>query len=161
TLTNIAAEKAGIIKEGTPVITGTEESEALKVIEEAARKANAPLTKVTLAAADTPPLEKLELPLRGRHQRLNAAVALATIKALKDDLPVMDEQIVSGLRQVNWPGRLQLLERPSGHKIFLDGAHNFAAAEALNFTLRAQFPAVKWAVILGVLQDKDWRGICQ
>src|SRR5262245_58346866 len=107
TLTNIAAEKAGIIKEGTPVITGTEESEALKVIEETARKANAPLTKVTLAAADTPPLEKLELPLRGRHQRLNAAVALATIKALKDDLPVMDEQIVSGLRQVNWPGRLQ------------------------------------------------------
>jgi len=91
---------------------------------------------------------------------LNAALAVATMRAVEADLPITDEQIAAGLTQVDWPGRLQILQRPSGKKILLDGAHNLAGAEALKAALEDQFPAAKWTLVIGILRDKDWRGIC-
>ena len=160
TLAGIAAEKAGIIKPGVPVITGADAPEALAVIAAAARRQNSPLTVVAPAEARQAPLDILRLPLLGEHQKMNAAVALAAVRTLAPRLPVTAEAIRSGLTRVHWPGRLQLVRRPSGQQILLDGAHNTGVAETLARALREYFPASKPALVLGILRDKDWPGIC-
>src|SRR5262249_20701544 len=61
----------------------------------------------------------------------------------------------------DWPGRLQLITRPSGQKVLLDGAHNVAGARTLRAALEQEFPATRPAVILGILGDKNWPVICE
>jgi dihydrofolate synthase/folylpolyglutamate synthase len=161
TLASIAAEKAGIIKPGVPVITGTESKEALKGIESTARERQAPLTLVGAAQAHRPPFDSIELPLLGQHQRMNAAVALAATRVLAPELPVSDEIRRLGLERVHWPGRLQLVTRGAGRKVLLDGAHNIGGAEMLAAALREYFPASKPAMVLGILRDKDWAAMCE
>jgi dihydrofolate synthase/folylpolyglutamate synthase len=165
TLAAIAAEKAGIIKPGVPVITAVNEPEALKVIEEVARKQNAPLAMIDgRDAALRRPDSAARCPylsLPGEHQKMNAALALAAIKVLQKQIPVTDEKIREGLASVNWPGRLQLIQRPDGQKILLDGAHNVAGAKALRAALENNFQSPGHTLILGVLQDKDWPHICE
>ncbi len=153
----IAAEKAGIIKPGIPVVTATVEPSALAVIEKIAKEKNAPLTKANLEFR----IQNSELSLLGEHQKLNAALAVATVEVLQRQIPVTKEKIYEGLSNVNWPGRLQLVTQPSGRKILLDGAHNLAGVVALRDALEKNFPATKRTLILGVLQDKDWRHICE
>ena len=161
TLAQIAAEKAGIIKSGVPVITATNESDAMAVIEGVAREKNALLQKVAQASRLQIAAETAALSLIGEHQQLNAALALATVGILQKQMPVSDEQIHTGLANVHWPGRLQLVTRASGRKILLDGAHNPAGAETLSETLQKNFPTERPTLILGVLQDKDWQHICE
>ncbi len=140
TLASIAAEKAGIIKPGVPVITGTDSAEALQVIVESARRHDSPLTIVPAHAAHEPPLDRLPFPLLGEHQKRNAAVALATIRALGLPLPVSEAALHAGLSGVDWPGRLQLLTLPRGRRILLDGAHNVGGVEALAVALTQVLP---------------------
>jgi dihydrofolate synthase / folylpolyglutamate synthase len=161
TLANIASEKAGIIKPGVPTITGATEPEALAVIQEIARRKQSPLTLVTPDQTRHAPLDKIELPLLGWHQRLNAALALATVKTLQPALPVSDAAIRSGLSQVQWPGRMQLVKLPDGRKILLDGAHNPGGAATLSAALAEHFPGERPALILGVLEDKNWHLMCE
>jgi dihydrofolate synthase / folylpolyglutamate synthase len=161
TLASIAAEKAGIIKPGVPVVTGADAPAALRVIEATARDNNAPIGIVAPAGAQLPPLDTLHLPLLGRHQKINAAVALAVVRALAPRLPVDPETIRAGLARVRWPGRLQLVAKPSGQKILLDGAHNIAGAESFVAALKEYFPGTKPALILGILRDKDWPAMCE
>jgi dihydrofolate synthase/folylpolyglutamate synthase len=172
TLEKISAEKAGIIKPGIPVVTATEEKSALAVIERIAREKNAPLVKVGQASrlpgervsASIAPTasaragETPALPLAGEHQKLNGLLALATVEVLQKQIPVSDEKIRAGLQNVNWPGRLQLIEKSDGQKILLDGAHNVAGVE----TLRAALPGgVPLVFIVGFLGDKEWRPMCE
>ena len=172
TLETIASEKAGIIKPEVPVVTAAEAPEALKVIEQTAREKNAPLEIVTpsqvkgtqrRARSDTPypPLGGIQLPLLGQHQRLNAAVAVATVRALSSQIAVDDETIRAGLCRCQWPGRLQLVTRASGQRVLLDGAHNVAGAESLAAALKQYFPEVGFTLVLGILSDKDWPGMCR
>jgi dihydrofolate synthase/folylpolyglutamate synthase len=156
TLASIAAEKAGIIKPGVRVITAAEEPEALEVLEDTARAQIAPFSIINLGTPFS-----WELPLLGAHQRLNAALAIATICALSPQISISEEEIRTGLSKVNWPGRLQLITKPSGQKILLDGAHNIAGAQTLAHSLNQYFPGVKPTLILGILQDKDWEAICR
>ncbi|HEX3627386.1 MAG TPA: folylpolyglutamate synthase/dihydrofolate synthase family protein [Verrucomicrobiae bacterium] len=158
TLEKIAFEKAGIIKPGVPVATAAEEPKALAVIRDVANERNAPLTVVDSTAAGRVPDA---LSLRGQHQKSNAALALAAVNLLQKQIPVSAQQIEAGLRQVQWPGRLQLLEQPEGRKILLDGAHNIAGAKVLRETVEKEFPTAHRALILGILGDKDWREICE
>jgi len=172
TLEKIATEKAGIIKPGVPVVTATDEPEAMTVIEKIAKEKNAPLTKINswegrrvavpnqLGSPTWQPSQIEVLSLSGEHQKLNAALALATVEALQNKIPVSKENIRAGLSKVNWPGRLQLVARPSGQKLLLDGAHNVAGAKVLREALEKNSPATKRTLILGVLQDKDWQRIC-
>ncbi len=155
TLAKIAAEKAGIIKPGVPVVTTERESEALSVIERVAKENNAPLTRVK-----TGPASIFHLPsaLPSEHQRTNADLAIATAEVLQNQLPVSDEQIAAGLAQVKWPGRLQLITRPNGQRVLLDGAHNIAGVEALRAAIS---PRKMPTLILGMLGDKDWRVMCE
>lgn len=187
-LGSIAGEKAGIIKPGVPVITGADVAEALEVIRRAAVERNAALTLVASAQAHEPPLDSLTLPLLGEHQRMNAAVALAVVRALsKAGTPAVaaaplgrhaqsldisarladglrtaarDPMLRRGLSRVRWPGRLQLVARPSGQRVLLDGAHNLSGAESLAAALKTYFPEAKPAFILGILRDKDWTHMC-
>ncbi len=161
TLEKIAAEKAGIIKPGIPVLTATDAPEALAVIRKIARENNAPLMlamanddKTRLAGTPAPPLP-------GEHQKRNAALALATVELLQQKIPVAAEKIRNGLKKVNWPGRMQLIQRPDGRRILLDGAHNVAGAEALRATLEKHFAGTRPALIFGALQDKNWPDICR
>jgi dihydrofolate synthase / folylpolyglutamate synthase len=197
TLAQIAFEKAGIIKPGIPVVTAAEEPEALAVIQKIARERKSPLVKKETHRSGTgvPPVSfnnrdtggketdgrdaRATLPLPGEHQKTNATLAVATVEILQKQIPVSEEKIRAGLASVNWPGRLQLIQRPDGQNILLDGAHNVAGAEALREALRQGAPAsgpasprdnLKHAgpeagapitLIFGVLQDKDWRHICE
>lgn len=156
TLEKIAFEKAGIIKSGIPAATAADEPKALAVIRDVAKQKNAPLTIVEKIPAALPDI----LALRGEHQKRNAALALAVVNLLQKQIPVSTKQIETGLRQVQWPGRLQVLEHPDGRKILLDGAHNIAGARVLRDSVATDFPAPKRTLILGILGDKDWREIC-
>ena len=180
TLEKIAFEKAGIIKPGVPVVTATDEPEALAVIKKIANERKSHLTVV--AADGNPPATRsaalsrdaATTPLPGKHQRINAALALATIDVLKKQIPVTDEQIQSGLSKVKWPGRLQLTKRQNGWAILLDGAHNVAGAKVLAESIShwsqniaekfegkfSQKEDARPVFILGIFQDKDWQHIC-
>jgi len=161
TLEKIAAEKAGIIKPDVPVITAADEPEALAVIEKTARGKNAPLIKVAQASRLHAAAGTAALPLPGDHQRLNAALALAVVEVLQSEIPASGRAIRTGLETVNWPGRLQLVRRPSGQNFLLDGAHNVAGAKVLRQALERHFGGTGRTLVLGVLQDKDWRHICE
>ena len=196
TLEKIAAEKAGIIKPGLPVITAATQPEVLAVIEKTARENAASLTVVGQASrlssqrasrpssanesetlsdwtGETP--VPLPLPLLGEHQKQNAALALATVEILQKQIPVAEEKIRDGLANVQWQGRLQLIERAGGQKILLDGAHNVAGVEALRAalpgwsssfslpgdTLKRELQRGAPTFIVGFLGDKDWRPMCE
>ena len=161
TLASIAAEKAGIIKPGIPVVTATDAPEALQVITETARLQAAPLTTLSPAELDQPPLNTIQLPLPGQHQRMNAAVAVATVRLLAAQIPVSEDTISAGLSRVHWAGRLQLVIRPTGQKILLDGAHNIGGAGILAAAMKQYFPSVAPTLVLGILRDKDWPGMCE
>ena len=158
TLAQIAAEKAGIIKPRVPVITAADAPEALAVIQGTVQRLNSPLTVVMPADARAGFLGKIRLPLLGEHQKFNAAVALATVGALQEILPVAETAVCAGLEQVRWAGRLQVVERP-GQTLLLDGAHNVAGVESLCSALAQHFPGRRPALVMGVLADKDWRRI--
>ncbi len=142
TLAKIAAEKAGIIKPGVPVVTLPQEPEALAVIEHTARERGAPLTLVET------PLEGT-FGLAGPHQRWNAAVAVAAMRAAGFDLT--DEVIERGLREVRWPARFQRI----APDLIIDGAHNPDAARVLVQTWREEFPQQQAHVIFGGVAGKD------
>jgi dihydrofolate synthase/folylpolyglutamate synthase len=161
TLSSIASEKAGIIKPGVPVVTATDAPAALGVIAEVARAHHAVLTIVNPSEIDGPPLDAIDLPLLGRHQKVNAALAVATVRALTSQLAVSDEAISTGLASVHWPGRLQLVTRPNGQTVLLDGAHNVNGVEVLAAALKQYFRGQKLTLILGILQDKDLAGMCE
>ncbi|MEP3045282.1 MAG: folylpolyglutamate synthase/dihydrofolate synthase family protein [Roseibium sp.] len=137
----IAAEKAGIIKPGVPVVSAEQEDDVLRVIGRQAGRNRAPLTvfgQDFVALCDQGRLiyqddeELLDLPapvLGGEHQFENAGLAIGTLKAA--GLLPNPDSIEKGLKSVNWPGRLQpishgpLLELcPEGAEVWLDGGHN-------------------------------------
>jgi dihydrofolate synthase/folylpolyglutamate synthase len=159
TLREIAAEKSGIIKPRVPIITGADSPEALAVITETSARLHAPLTIVTRGDTAKPPLDTLELQLLGDHQRLNAAVAIATLRALRDAVPVTDDALRRGLASAAWPGRLQRIRR-GAQQILLDGAHNIDSARALRDALAKYFPGEKPVLILGILRDKSFAEMC-
>lgn len=142
TLAKIAAEKAGIIKPGVPVITMTQNAEVLEVIQRTAKERKAPLIIV-----ETPSHAELGLP--GPHQRWNAAMAVAALHAAGIDLD--ETAIARGLCDVQWPARFQRI-RPN---LIIDGAHNLDAARVLAQTWREQFPDQRAQIIFGAVAGKD------
>jgi dihydrofolate synthase/folylpolyglutamate synthase len=150
TLAEIAAEKAGIIKRGIPIVTAATEPDALRVITETARKLEAPLTVVTGG------VEGFELGLAGSHQAMNAAVALQVAHILAGQIPVAETDIRRGLKEAKWDGRLQTVQRANGQTVLLDGAHNPAGARALMAAVPGRF-----SLILGMMRDKDCAALCQ
>ncbi len=154
-LAGIAAEKAGIAKPGVPLVTGFQSPEALDAIEAATRDAGAPLLLRGRdwhldpdAAGDrfrdawgALPLPSPGLP--GPHQRDNAALAVAALRAW-NPLWLTADAVSEGVRAARWPARLQRLADgplpamlPPGWELWLDGGHNAGAGEALAAQLDA------------------------
>jgi dihydrofolate synthase/folylpolyglutamate synthase len=160
TVEKIAAEKAGIIKPGALVVTTATAAHGLEVMEAIAREKRSPITVVDRTHANQPPLDTIELPLHGPHQRLNAALAAATVRALAEQIPIAESALRSGLARVDWPGRMHRVQTASGQTILLDGAHNADGAEALRVALQEEFPGSRPAMIFGVFRDKDSTSMC-
>lgn len=171
TLTAIAGEKAGIIKEGVAVICSAQQEEVLAVIRQQAAICHAPLLRaghdfsVTVNAAgnfdyqdhDDHRLQALTSGLPGDHQPHNAALAIAAAFRLRQQgLNISDAAIRQGLTGVYWPGRLEWWG--GKRQILLDGAHNAAGATVLAAYLKnLKAPALHWLV--GVKHDKNFQEI--
>ncbi|MEA2203646.1 MAG: dihydrofolate synthase / folylpolyglutamate synthase [Blastocatellia bacterium] len=169
TLREIASEKAAIIYPGARVIVGPQEPEALEVI---MRQCDAAGVKPTLVdriahydgSRDNGKLivsfqtshnryGPVLLGLRGRHQQINASVAIGVVEELKTrGFEISKEAIRAGLESAKHPGRLELLERRP--QILLDGAHNPAAARALRDYLD-EFIREPVTLVFGAMRDKD------
>ena len=157
---DIAREKAGIIKPGRPVITAATAPEALAVIRAVAHEKSAPLAEVDDESLKDPFIGQVHLSLPGKHQRWNAATALAVVRALERDLPVSHLQIIEGLETMAWPGRQQIVDR-GGTRYLLDGAHNPDGVATLVESLQEDFAPSDITLILGLFEDKDWRTMCR
>jgi dihydrofolate synthase/folylpolyglutamate synthase len=149
TLAEIASEKAGIIKPGVPVVCAPQRPEAGTVIRTRAAECEARLQFVAESYDGSP------IALRGQHQKQNAAVAIAALRAAKID--VDSSAIARGLATIDWPARFQKWDE----RTIIDGAHNPAATRALAETWREIFGDQRATLVLAVLSDKDLRGICE
>lgn len=162
TTAEIAREKAGIIKPQIPILTAVDDQQALDVIIETAWKKGAPIYLVTKKDTMLPPLDEIEIPLKGDHQRLNAALAISCVNVSQNRLPVFESAIVEGLSTVQWSGRFQEVRR-AGQIFILDGAHNPQSASILRQTFQSSdySNAEQPALIIGILADKDVAEICK
>jgi len=145
TVEAIAAEKAGIFKPGVPaVVHAAQPPGALEVLRAEAVRRGAPLE---VAPADVPG----RISLAGPHQRANAGLAAAALRALdRSGVNAPDPAIEAGLAGARWPGRLEMVGG-----VLLDGAHNAQGAAALAAALPALHPGRPVELVLGVLEDKD------
>jgi dihydrofolate synthase/folylpolyglutamate synthase len=165
TLAEIAGEKAGIIKPGIPVVTGSQPPEVLARIAAIAAEKGAPLLRRgeewhVAATASGMMFDGIALPppsLAGAHQVENAGIALAALRAA--GIALAPEVMARGLQTAAWPARLQRLRGalarllPEGAELWLDGAHNPGGAQALAAQLAAwRGPTT---LILGMKQSKD------
>ena len=99
--------------------------------------------------------------LAGEHQKINAALALAVARVFQPQIPVPETALRAGLKTTRWDGRFQIVSRPGGRTIVLDGAHNPAGAQTLAGALRSRFHSRPVALILGTMADKDYETICR
>ncbi|WP_392486677.1 bifunctional folylpolyglutamate synthase/dihydrofolate synthase [Haloimpatiens sp. FM7315] len=178
TLEKIATEKAGIIKEGVPLVLYPEEPQAQKVIEKICREKNSEIIKVSKESVkhiENISIEKenklktvmqrleiktmkstydLNLALLGKHQMLNCALAVNAVEKLIDmGVKISKEDILSGLKTVKWPVRLETLK--NNPTVVLDGAHNIDGIKNLTLSLETYFKYNNLILVLGILADKE------
>ena len=151
TLSEIAFEKAGIIKEEIPVLTASQEPEALEIIRRIAERKHAPLK--ALSNSELQAICPGDVPLMGQHQRLNAGLAVAAAHCLIDILPVTDKNILDGIHKIYWPGRMQRVHWGKDCELLLDGAHNLGGVEAFVQAIQA-LNRRPTALVVGMLADK-------
>lgn len=178
TLSEIAAQKAGIIKEGCPVVTARQEPEVYEVLKEACREKHTDLVMTdsesvegTLEAEpagairnlhyedgylvfDWEEFTNLQLSLLGAYQPENAVCAIQAIHRLNGmGFAIGDDTIRAALRNTVWPGRFEVISRSPF--IVIDGAHNADAAKKLRETLKLGFTNRKIIYIIGMFKDKE------
>jgi dihydrofolate synthase/folylpolyglutamate synthase len=172
TLAAIAAEKAGVIKPGRPVVSACEHPEVCEVIQKKCREAGVELIETGgLKAAlnlfhldggryafglqmDGCALEEINLQMAGRFQVKNAiAAATAATVLARTGFQISAESIREGLQTASWPGRLEIIrQRPF---ILLDGAHNPAAAYAVAEFVHRHFEGRRLRLVYASMRDKD------
>ncbi|MFZ9920258.1 MAG: bifunctional folylpolyglutamate synthase/dihydrofolate synthase [Terrimicrobiaceae bacterium] len=143
TLEKIAAEKAGIIKPGIPVVSAPQQPAAAEVLRTTTLDRGTSIRIVAEPCA-------LPLSLAGVHQKWNAALAVETLRA--SDLAISESAIRDGLLATEWPARFQRV----GERFIVDGAHNSHSATALVQTWREVFAGCQATVVFGALADKDY-----
>ena len=175
-LEEIAAEKGGIIKPGIPVVVGEMKESCMAGIRQIAGEKKASLAyvpdrvqvsclaadwrgqkvRIETAEADFP---AFRLPLPGVHQAANAAVAVVVTQVLDQrGLISMDPScVVNGLEEVQWPGRLQLLDE--NPPMILDCAHNESGMRSFLKTMKSLRNRRPMAAVIGVMEDKDTTGM--
>ncbi|MGE6857667.1 bifunctional folylpolyglutamate synthase/dihydrofolate synthase [Bacillus pumilus] len=178
TLEQIASEKAGIIKEGIPMITAVHQPEALAVIQNIAKEKKAecislqdictfshqqPTETGEQFMLSTPKRQypQLETGLIGTHQRQNASLAVLLIEWLEQEgyISVTKEQIYEGIRYAVWAGRF---EKVKDHPpVYLDGAHNEEGIDRLIETVQVHFSSKQVHVCFSALKDKPYKQMIQ
>jgi dihydrofolate synthase/folylpolyglutamate synthase len=167
----IAQEKAGIIKKGKPLITAATQPSVLGLFSKACREMGSPYSRVGkqfryLRAEDgsfdyeglNRKLWGIHLNLKGFHQIINATTALGAMEVLEESgYRVSTEAMIDGLREVDWPGRLEMVS--SSPKVILDGAHNPAGAFVLKEFLEKEFQYGRLILLIGIMKDKDIRSM--
>jgi len=167
TLQAIAAEKAGIIKEGRPCLFGGNEGSASRTVRSIAALRHAPfhtvdrsdyrVTETTLDGTvfDFQNYIGLHLPLLGSYQPYNAAIVLTALGILEQEgVNGSEEALRQGLREVRWPARFELLSRDP--IIICDGGHNPQGISAAVKSLQTYFPEQKARILTAVMADKDY-----
>ncbi len=169
----IAAEKAGILKPGVPLVSSARMSPAREVIEARARELDVPVWWIDSDFSARPArrgridvrvgrewVEGVKLPLLGAHQVDNAATAVATAVALRTrGFKLDDAAIRKGVASTRWPGRLERI--PGAPPVILDSAHNPDACAALASYLSARHPEGNRVLVFGVMKDKDIEAMLQ
>jgi len=172
TITQIAREKAGIIKSGVPCLLKSNDPSVLDIVNKIADQQGTTVFRVSeksqiqsYALSTTGStirmrtvrtvLEDIDLPLVGKHQIENAQTAISAAVVLRElNLNISDHNIIFGLAQTKWPGRFQTLcDDPL---LIVDVAHNPAAAKALRATLELLYADRQKLIVLGVVADKDY-----
>ena len=175
TVEEIAKHKAGIIKEGIPVVTAAQGG-PLGVIEEAAKDKHAPLyifnrkfgidsrsvvpggQIMTISAVDMAPA-MLFTTMAGVHQSVNLACALQAVRLIMEqDDAISEETMREGFARATWAGRFEIKKALDRTFIF-DGAHNAAGAESFNMTYQELFEDKPKTIVMAILSDKDENGI--
>lgn len=178
TVRQIAAEKAGIIKAGVPVVSGVTQPEAIQVVRQFADAHQAPLwllhrdVVVTNArrvsqkddivwqiSVRTPrsQFRDVRVPLRGRHQIDNTALALGIVDRLRmAGVAISNDAVHRGLSCLDWPARVEVVGRKP--TVVVDAAHNWASAKALIAALNDEFQDRRRILIFASSRDKDVRG---
>ena len=172
TVEKIAAEKAGIIKDGRPVLYGGEDAAACRVIADTAAARGSAFHAVdygalTVSRADLSGAtfdfgvyKDIKLNLLGTYQPRNAAAVLTAVDILcAEGLCIPDSAVREGLATVVWRGRFELLA--DNPPVIFDGAHNAQGITAAVDGIRHYFGGQKVYVMTGVLQDKDYVAIAQ
>jgi len=158
TIEKIAKEKAGIIKKGVPLITANQVNNVSKILEKRVKEKESVMhmcpnpESVKLSSNGTSfefSGNNFNTSLIGEHQAQNAALAIATINLFNSDIPY--EIINKGLRNVCWPGRLQLVS----NKIYYDVAHNQEGIKSVLKNLNKMFPTSKLYGLLCLKGDKE------
>jgi dihydrofolate synthase/folylpolyglutamate synthase len=162
---SITVEKASIIKKGSTVVVGDIPAEGVPVVN---RLANERKAKEVCGMADLEVLDhtidglhcriagrraeyEFTMPVLGRHQAKNAAVAIAALEAL--DEPPDKAEIEMGLSEIELPGRMEILDH--GPLVMVDGAHNPAAGAEVAKALEELFPETEIVLVIGMMKDKD------
>ena len=166
TVAHIAAEKAGIIKPGSPVVSYGGAPEADAVLRRVAAQQHAPLTEVDFAKLQITGgdldavtfsfdgLDGVRLPLIGSYQPRNAALAITALRVLRQQgWNIPESAIRTGLEQVSWPGRFELLRHSPA--FVLDGSHNAHGMRATVQSLKDRFPGQKFVFLVSIMADKD------
>jgi dihydrofolate synthase/folylpolyglutamate synthase len=168
-LESIAAEKAGIFKEGVPAVVSVQSAPALEVLESVAAERNVRLIRATDYHRECVEIHakgskfriigcntlEIQCPLAGAHQIDNATTAVAALEALG----ISAEAIRAGIASAQWPGRLETVS--TNPCIILDGAHNPAGARALAEYIREFFPKAYVQLIFGAMRDKSVQEITE
>lgn len=171
TVEEIASEKAGIIKEGVPVIINVEQHEAARVIARKAYEKNCVLhdvTKINYAITNKSidgyridtriygtDYSEVEIGMVGKHQVQNLLTALVTLELLRKEelIKVERSRLYAGIKKAKQIGRFEIMNKEPF--IIIDGAHNQAGAEALTKTIEELLPDKKVLLVAGMLGDKD------
>lgn len=171
TISEIAFEKAGIIKDEGLVVSYPQVDEAKKVLEEISLNKKAELEFLNYddikikrvsefgstfdISYNNIKLKDLNIKLLGEHQIYNASLALITIMKLVQDnkISVSESMIRDGLRKTKWIGRLELIK--DNPKILIDGAHNYKGALSLKNSLEKIFDYNRIILCIGLLEDKE------
>jgi dihydrofolate synthase/folylpolyglutamate synthase len=172
TLEEIAFEKAGIIKNGMPMVIGALPPQAVEVVRRVAAERNATVSDASHDAMVTADMSDgaaqlsirtpndaygpLVLGLRGSHQVSNATVAVRLLETARAHaaIPLTRTAIEAGLTRPDWPARLELFTLAAGRRVLMDAAHNIDGATALADHLRCWHPE-RPALVFGVMHDKD------
>lgn len=177
TLAAVAAEKAGIIKEGCPVVSWPQEPEAMAVVEQVVAGQNATLTVPRFDLLVQGPIDQggedvlpsrefsyknyqgLKTGLLASYQPANASLAIEAIEALRmRGWIVSDDALRAGIEKTFWPGRFEVIRGGKNRpRMVIDGGHNPQGAEALAASLAEVFPDARPVFIMGVLEDKEYK----